>query len=59
MLRDGGGSTIGVVTSLTVKALPKLDTTTVTLDFTVSDSPGPDAFWSGVEAYLENFETFC
>lgn len=37
MLRGGGGSTIGVVTSLTVKALPKLETTTVTFNFTVND----------------------
>jgi FAD/FMN-containing dehydrogenase len=58
MLRGGGGSTIGVVTSLTVKALPKLETTTVTFNFTVNDTPGPDAFWSAVEAYLDNFEAF-
>lgn len=58
MLRGGGGSTIGVVTSLTVKALPKLETTTVTFNFTVHDTPGPDAFWAAVGAYLHNFETF-
>lgn len=58
MLRGGGGSTIGVVTSLTIKALPKLETTTVTFNFTVNDTPGPDAFWSAVEAYLDNFEAF-
>jgi FAD/FMN-containing dehydrogenase len=33
MLRGGGGSTIGVVTSLTVKAFPKLETTAVTFNF--------------------------
>ncbi|KAJ5490416.1 FAD linked oxidase N-terminal [Penicillium expansum] len=58
MLRGGGGSTIGVVTSLTVKALPQLETTTVTFNFTVSDTPGPDAFWAAVGSYLDNFETF-
>lgn len=58
MLRGGGGSTIGVVTSLTVKAYPKLPTTTVTFNFTVADTPGPDAFWGAIESYLDNFERF-
>lgn len=58
MLRGGGGSTIGVVTSLTVKALPQLETTTVTFNFTVNDTPGPDAFWAAVGSYLDNFERF-
>ncbi|KAJ5447048.1 FAD-binding type 2 [Penicillium cf. griseofulvum] len=58
MLRGGGGSTIGVVTSLTVKALPQLETTTVTFNFTIKDTPGPDAFWAAVGSYLDNFETF-
>ncbi|KAJ5278943.1 FAD linked oxidase N-terminal [Penicillium angulare] len=58
MLRGGGGSTIGVVTSLVVKALPKLETTSVTFNFTVNDTPGPDAFWAAVKSYLDNFETF-
>ncbi|KAJ5502342.1 FAD linked oxidase N-terminal [Penicillium fimorum] len=58
MLRGGGGSTIGVVTSLTVKALPQLETTTVTFNFTINDTPGPDAFWAAVGSYLDHFETF-
>ncbi|KAJ6002367.1 FAD linked oxidase N-terminal [Penicillium sp. IBT 35674x] len=58
MLRGGGGSTIGVVTSLVVKALPQLETTSVTFNFTVSDTPGPDAFWAAVSSYLDNFEDF-
>jgi FAD/FMN-containing dehydrogenase len=58
MLRGGGGSTIGVATSLTVKALPKLPTTTVTFNFTIKDAPSTDAFWKGVESYLDNFERF-
>ncbi|GFF78934.1 6-hydroxy-D-nicotine oxidase [Aspergillus udagawae] len=58
MLRGGGGSTIGVVTSLTVKALPKLPTTTVTFNFTIKDAPSADAFWKGVESYIDNFERF-
>ncbi|KAI9651291.1 hypothetical protein NHQ30_001329 [Ciborinia camelliae] len=58
MLRGGGGSTIGVVTSLTIKLLPKLETTTVTFNFTLADTPGVDAFWGGVQAYIDNAETF-
>lgn len=58
MLRGGGGSTIGVVTSLTVKAYPQLPTTTVIFNFTVADTPGPDAFWAAYESYLNNFKTF-
>ncbi|KAJ5111146.1 CAZyme family AA7 [Penicillium argentinense] len=59
MLRGGGGSTIGVVTSLTVNALASIGkTTTVTFNFTVHGTPGPDSFWSAVKAYLDHFETF-
>ncbi|KAF7133749.1 hypothetical protein CNMCM5793_005103 [Aspergillus hiratsukae] len=58
MLRGGGGSTIGVITSLTVKAFPKLPTTTVTFNFTIKDAPSAEAFWKGVESYFDNFETF-
>ncbi|KAF7162415.1 hypothetical protein CNMCM6106_009389 [Aspergillus hiratsukae] len=58
MLRGGGGSTIGVITSLTVKAFPKLPTTTVTFNFTIKDAPSAEGFWKGVESYFDNFETF-
>jgi FAD/FMN-containing dehydrogenase len=58
MLRGGGGSTIGIVTSLIVKAYPQLPTTTVTFNFTVADTPGSDAFWAAVQAYIDNFEPF-
>lgn len=58
MLRGGGGSTIGVVTSWTVKAYPKLPTTTVTFNFTISDTPGPEHFWEAVQSYIDNFEPF-
>ncbi|PYH91117.1 oxidoreductase [Aspergillus ellipticus CBS 707.79] len=56
MLRGGGGSTIGVVTSLTVRAYPKLPTTTVTFNYTISDAPSVNAFWASIGAYLDNFE---
>lgn len=57
MLRGGGGSTIGVVTSMTVKAYPRLQMTTMALNFT-ADNNGPDAFWKGVRAYYDNVESF-
>ncbi|KAL4986609.1 hypothetical protein BDW68DRAFT_178627 [Aspergillus falconensis] len=58
MLRGGGGSTIGVVTSLTVIAHPQIQTTSVTFNFTIDDCPSAAAFWSGVSAYFDNFETY-
>jgi FAD/FMN-containing dehydrogenase len=58
MFRGGGGSRIGVVTSLTIKAYPQLPTTTVTFNFTVADTPGTDALWAAYQSYLDNFETF-
>ncbi|KAE8146591.1 hypothetical protein BDV25DRAFT_162183 [Aspergillus avenaceus] len=58
MLRGGGGSTIGVVTSLTIKAYPKLPTTAVTFNFTVHDAPNASAFWQGVRSYLDHIEAF-
>lgn len=58
MLRGGGGGTIGVVTSLTVKAYPQLKPTTVNFNFTVADAPSVDVFWSAVQAYFENIEGF-
>ncbi|KAL4814967.1 hypothetical protein BDW67DRAFT_186262 [Aspergillus spinulosporus] len=59
MLRGGGGgSTIGVVTSLTVIAHPQIQTTSVTFNFTINDCPSAAAFWNGVSAYFDNFETF-
>ncbi|KAL4969926.1 FAD-binding oxidoreductase [Aspergillus stella-maris] len=58
MLRGGGGSTIGVVTSMTIRAHPQLQTTSVTFNFTIDDCPSADAFWSGVSSYFDNFETF-
>ncbi|KAL4900866.1 hypothetical protein BDW74DRAFT_188064 [Aspergillus multicolor] len=58
MLRGGGGSTIGVVTSLTVIAHPQIQTTSVTFNFTITDCPSTSAFWSGVAAYFDHFQTF-
>jgi len=58
MLRGGGGSTIGVVTSVTVKAYPKLLTTTVTFNYTVADAGGADNFWASIQSYIDNMKAF-
>ncbi|KUJ17541.1 FAD-binding domain-containing protein [Mollisia scopiformis] len=55
-LRGGGGSTFGVVTSVTIKAYPPLPVTTFSLAFppniTTTD------FWNGVRSYLTFFPSF-
>lgn len=58
MLRGGGGSTIGVVTSLTVKVYPKMIATTVALNFTLGGNVTSDLYWQGVSAYFDNIEKF-
>lgn len=54
-LRGGGGSTFGVVTSVTVRAFPEIPVTSSTFSF----STGPDlchrTFWKGVRAYFDYF----
>ncbi|KAL2842314.1 hypothetical protein BJX68DRAFT_270759 [Aspergillus pseudodeflectus] len=54
-LRGGGGSTFGVVTSVTVKAYPTIPATTSTFSFTTGGDITYDNFWKGVRAYLDYF----
>lgn len=58
MLRGGGGSTIGVVTSLTVKVFPQMIATTVAFNFSVGTNVTQDTFWKGVAVYFDNFERY-
>ncbi|EED18812.1 conserved hypothetical protein [Talaromyces stipitatus ATCC 10500] len=58
ILRGGGGSTIGVVVSLTTRVYAQLQTTTATFNFTVANTPSVDAFWSAVQSYIDNIERF-
>ncbi|RDW88457.1 FAD binding protein-1 [Coleophoma cylindrospora] len=58
MLRGGGGSTIGVVSSLTVKVYPKMMATSVAFNFTVGTNVTENTFWQGVSAYFDNFERY-
>ncbi|KAF6834701.1 FAD binding domain-containing protein [Colletotrichum plurivorum] len=58
-LCGGVGSTFGVVTSLTVKAYPKLTISTLTFSFSTGSTVSDEAFWAGVKAYFDGFETYA
>ncbi|KAF2839977.1 FAD-binding domain-containing protein [Patellaria atrata CBS 101060] len=53
-LRGGGGSTFGVVTSVTVKAHKNVPVTVGTFQFSAAET-GLSTFWSGVRAYFDTF----
>lgn len=57
-LAGGGGGTFGVVTSVIVKAHPKIPVTTSMISFGSSDTVSVDAFWEGVQAYWDNFQPY-
>lgn len=58
-LRGGGGSTFGVVTSITIKVHPALPVTTTSFAFGGSGSNITDTtFWSAVRSYFTHFPTF-
>lgn len=52
-LRGGGGSTFGIITSVTVRAFPKIKV--ALMDYLVSTTTGTpeDAFWEAFRAYLD------
>ncbi|KAL4935290.1 hypothetical protein BDV06DRAFT_234474 [Aspergillus oleicola] len=54
-LRGGGGSTFGVVTSVTIKAYPTIPVTTSTFTFSTGGNITYDNFWRGFRAYLNYF----
>ncbi|KAL2128688.1 hypothetical protein VTI74DRAFT_8837 [Chaetomium olivicolor] len=57
-LRGGGGSTYGVVTSVTIRAYPKVPVTTMTFAFTTSPTISTDTFFAGFRAYMTYFDAF-
>ncbi|EFX03801.1 FAD-binding domain containing protein [Grosmannia clavigera kw1407] len=61
-LRGGGGSTFGIVTSLTVKAYPRLQVAVATFSFIggggSATNISTDVFWQGVTAYLARLPSF-
>ncbi|KAH6635628.1 hypothetical protein B0J18DRAFT_53995 [Chaetomium sp. MPI-SDFR-AT-0129] len=57
-LRGGGGSTYGVVTSVTIRAYPKIPVTTMTFSYATSENLTADTFFDGLGAYMKYFDTF-
>ncbi len=49
-LRGGGGSTFGVVTSMVIKALPKIPVTTLTFTLSTGTEVLVDQFWQTLRA---------
>ncbi|KAK3689093.1 hypothetical protein B0T22DRAFT_460905 [Podospora appendiculata] len=58
-LRGGGGSTYGVVTSIIVKAHPKVTITTMSFTFGVGPTLSANTFWLGIRAFFKHFPTFA
>ena len=54
-LRGGGGSTFGVVVSVTAKVYPVLPVAVMTFSFATSANVSSTAFWEGVRAYFDYF----
>lgn len=57
-LRGGGGSTFGVVTSVTVKAYADMPITSVTFSYSTTNITR-DSFWAGYRTYLDYFPQFA
>ncbi|TAQ90473.1 hypothetical protein B7494_g1207 [Chlorociboria aeruginascens] len=55
-LRGGGGSTFGVVVSMTLKAYPDLQVTASNFTFAAGGSVSTDTFWQGIRYYLDYFQ---
>lgn len=58
-LRGGGGGTFGVVTSVTVKAWPKIGATVSLFTLSTGDSLSPETFWLAMRAFLSHFVTWA
>ncbi|OKL55414.1 hypothetical protein UA08_09267 [Talaromyces atroroseus] len=58
-LRGGGGSTFGVVTSLVIRAYPKLPVTTLTFSFGTSENVTNNTFWEGMDAVWATFPAYA
>ncbi|KAK4219348.1 FAD-binding domain-containing protein [Rhypophila decipiens] len=57
-LRGGGGSTFGVVTSVVIRAYPKIPVTTMTFNFVTSPNVTADIFWAGMRSFFSHFDRF-
>lgn len=57
-LRGGGGSTFGVVVSVTVKVYPVIPVTVMTFNFATGTNVTSTTFWEGVRSYFDYFVTY-
>ncbi|KAI0130523.1 FAD binding domain-containing protein [Xylariales sp. AK1849] len=57
-LCGGGGSTFGVVTSVVVKAYPKIKVTTLTYVLSTSATVTAAQFWAALRAFFDGFITY-
>lgn len=57
-LRGGGGSTFGVVTSMVIKAHPKMPVTTMTFTLSTGKDVLVDQFWQTLRAVREQTPSF-
>lgn len=58
-LRGGGGSTFGVVTSLVIRAYPKLPVTILTFTFGTNDNVTNETFWQGMDLVWATFPAYA
>lgn len=58
-LRGGGGSTWGVVTSVIVRAHPKMPIVASTFSYSTGGNVTKEIFWQGLRKFWEMFPTFA
>lgn len=58
-LRGGGGSTFGIVTSLVVRAYPKIPVSTLTYSVSTTANVSNTTFWSGIDAFFATFPSYA
>ncbi|KAK4221912.1 FAD binding domain-containing protein [Podospora fimiseda] len=58
-LRGGGAATFGVVTSMVLKAFPRIKTTTLTYNFTTGGNFTREKMWEAHRLYVDGFERYA
>ncbi|KAK0658324.1 FAD binding domain-containing protein [Cercophora samala] len=58
-LRGGGAGTFAVVTSMVVKAFPRITTTTLTYNMTSTGTFTKEKLWAAQRAYIDGFEKYA
>lgn len=58
-IRGGGASTFGVVTSMVIRAFPKIKVTTMRYNMTTGGNFTQDKFWAAQRAYVDDFEKYA